>query len=250
VKLFVTADIHSFFTPFKEALDIAGFAPDNPEHLLVVLGDCFDRGSESVEVFKYLDSLTNVILIRGNHEDLLEDIWQRGGCLSHDRSNGTLRTVNDIFYKHTDFAPYTPIKVSEKVLQPFINKFVNYYETANYIFVHSWIPCKVFYSGYEEPKPWYLNNKTYEYMPNWREASEIDWSEARWGNPFKMAATGLNKTGKTVVFGHWGTYENRPADYDGEDLFDPFYGDGFIGLDATTALSGQVNVIVLEDELL
>ena len=87
-------------------------------------------------------------------------------------------------------------------------------------------------------------------MHDWREASEAEWEEARWGNPFKMAEAGLNQTGKILVFGHWGTYENRPREYEGEDLFDPVYGEGYIGLDATTVLSGQVNVIVLEDELL
>lgn len=56
---------------------------------------------------------------------------------------------------------------------------------------------------------------------------------------------------KTLVFGHWSTYDQRPYDYyDGEDLFDPIYGDGYIGIDATTALSGQVNVLVLEDEFM
>ena len=86
-------------------------------------------------------------------------------------------------------------------------------------------------------------------MENWREAHHSDWEEARWGNPFKLAKRGLLPD-KTLVFGHWGTYEQRPKDYEGEDLFDPIYGDGYIGIDATTALSGQVNVVVLEDCLL
>ena len=43
----------------------------------------------------------------------------------------------------------------------------------------------------------------------------------------------------------------QPAELaEGEDLFDPIYGDGYIGIDATTALSGQVNILVLEDEFL
>ena len=252
MKLFVCSDLHSFFTPFKKALDEKGFEPNNADHLLIVCGDVFDRGSESVEMFNYLDSLTNVVLVRGNHEDLLEEMLDRGYGERHDHSNGTTRTVVDLcdaVNRKTSSSKECCDAVKE-LITPFLNKFVNYFETENYIFCHSWIPCKVNYAGTDEAKPWYIKNKTYEYMPDWREANEIEWREARWGNPFKMAEAGLNQTGLTIVFGHWGTYENRPRDYEGEDLFDPFYGDCYIGLDATTALSGQVNVICLEDELI
>ena len=173
MKLFVVSDIHSFFTIFKKALDEKGFEPNNPEHLLICCGDVFDRGRESNEVYEFLNSLTNVVLIKGNHEELLEDLWQRRAYLSYDRSNGTKRTTLDIFYKHADIAPYTPIEVSEKVLKPFLAKFVNYFETENYIFVHSWIPCKVSDTGSGEPKPWYTKNKTYDFMPNWRDADKL-----------------------------------------------------------------------------
>jgi serine/threonine protein phosphatase 1 len=250
--LFCVSDIHSYHTPLKRALDEKGFEENNPEHLLICCGDVFDRGGESYEVFEYLNNLTNVVLIRGNHEDLLEEMLDRGYGERHDHSNGTTRTV-------VDLADYAGKKVSsskeccdavKELITPFLNKFVYYYETANYVFVHSFIPCKVHYHGSGKSMPWYLNDKTYEYMPDWREANEVEWEEARWGNPFKLAKLGLNKTGKVLVFGHWGTYENRPSDYEGDDLFKPFYGLDYIGLDATTALSGEVNVVVLEDELL
>ena len=253
MKLFVTSDIHSHWEPFKKALDDKGFKPNSSDQLLLVLGDCFDRGPDSYEVYKFLNSLDNVVLIRGNHEDLLEDVWRRGGCLSHDKSNGTQKTVNNIFYSHPNLEPYDPIKVSEKVLKPFFDKFVNYWESTNYIFCHSWIPCKVSYVGLGESKPWYMHNKTYEYMSDWREANEFEWQEARWGNPFKMAEAGLNQTSKTIVFGHFhsswprANYEGKPEFGDGAD-FSPYYGNNYIGLDACTAASNTCNVIVLEDE--
>ncbi len=161
MKLFCVSDLHSFFTPFKKALDEKGFEPNNPDHLLVVCGDIFDRGRESVEMLKYLDSLTNVVLVRGNHEDLLEEVWRRGYCLSHDHSNGTMRTVHDIFFKNSNIEPYEPVRVSEKVLRPFLDKMVNYFETKNYIFVHGWIPCE----KWEGPaEPWYEQNRKMSYL--------------------------------------------------------------------------------------
>jgi serine/threonine protein phosphatase 1 len=252
MRLFVTSDVHSFFTPFKKALAEKGFEPNNQNHLLLVLGDIFDRGGESWEIYNYLNNLTNVVLIRGNHEDLLEEMLQRGYGEKHDISNGTVWTACQLAdgVGAKTKSTYEVCKVVEDLIKPFFNKFVNYYESANYIFVHSFIPCTVHYHGVGDSRPWYLSSKTYEYMSDWREASEVEWEEARWGNPFKLAEAGLNQTGKTLVHGHWGTYEARPKDYEGDDLFRPFYGHNCIGLDATTALSGEVNVVVLEDDLI
>ena len=257
MRLFVCSDLHSFFTPFKKALDDAGFIPNYSEHKLIVCGDVWDRGSESYKLMQYLDSLTNVVLIRGNHEDLLEEMLSRGYGEKHDIANSTVWTVcqlaDAIGVKAK--STYEVCKAVEEFVKPFLNKFVNYLETKNFLFVHSWIPCKVRFEGEGESKPWYTRNKTYAYMPDWREANEVEWEEARWGNPFNMAEAGLNKTGKTIVFGHFhsswprANYEGKPEFGEGAD-FSPYYGKDYIALDACTAASNLCNVIVLEDTLL
>lgn len=257
MKIFCTADLHSFFTPFKEALDKAGFEENNPEHLLVVCGDVFDRGGESVDVYNYLNNLTNVVLVRGNHEDLLEELLNRGYGEGHDISNGTTRTVLDlevITDSKAQSAKECCTAVKE-LITPFLNRMVNYFETKNCIFVHSWIPCDVHYET-NNTKPWYQYGKAYSYMEDWRTANELKWAEARWPNPFNMAAQGLNKTGKTIVFGHWHVswprhqYEGK-LEFGPKADFSPYYGEeDIIGLDACTAHSGKVNVLVIEDDLL
>lgn len=257
MRLYCCSDLHSFFTSFKKALDEAGFEADNPNHLLLCLGDVFDRGPESVEVLRYLDSLSNVILIRGNHEDLLEEMLARGYGETHDVKNGTVTSVVDLcdITGVKTKSTYEVCKAVEDLVKPFLNKFVDYYESEHFLFVHSWIPCKVHFEGDGEFKPWYTRNKTYEYMSDWREANEVEWQEARWGNPFKMAEAGLNQTSKTIVFGHFHTswpranYDGKPEFGDGAD-FSPYYGNNCIGIDACTAYTGKVNVLVLEDELL
>jgi serine/threonine protein phosphatase 1 len=257
MKLFCTSDLHSFFTPFKKALDEAGFEPGNPEHLLVVCGDCFDRGTESVEVYNYLNRLTNVVLVRGNHEDMLEELLNRGYGEGYDLQNGTTQTVvdlADISNNKNASGSKECCEAVKELITPFLNKMLYYFETKNYIFVHSWIPCSIIYDT-ENAEHWYQYGKTYDYLEDWRTANEFKWSEARWPNPFKMANRGLNKTGKTIVFGHWHTswprcvYEGKPEFKEGAD-FSPYYGEGTIGLDACTAHTGTVNVVVLEDELL
>jgi serine/threonine protein phosphatase 1 len=96
MKLFCTADIHSFFTPFKKALDEAGFDPNNDDHYLVVCGDCFDRGEESAELLHYLMSLERKILIKGNHDILFDDLCMREFPYNQDFSNGTAKTAYDL----------------------------------------------------------------------------------------------------------------------------------------------------------
>jgi hypothetical protein len=173
-------------------------------------------------------------------------LCDRGYPGGHDYSNGTYDTVcefgGDPLGRNFDeccLVAYTRTK-------NFIDSMVDYFETKNYIFVHSFVPLKNL-----DGKPMhYTRNRKFAVDPDWRHAHASAWEEARWGNPFELAKEGFLPD-KTLVFGHWGTYDQRPYDYyDGDDLFDPIYGDGYIGIDATTALSGQVNVLVLEDEFL
>ena len=41
---FVCSDIHGFYKEWVKSLKEAGFNKNNPEHILIVLGDIFDRG--------------------------------------------------------------------------------------------------------------------------------------------------------------------------------------------------------------
>ena len=91
-KFFVTSDIHSFYTPLKKALDKVGFDPNNEEHWLIGCGDCFDRGHESEEVLHFLMSLQRKILVKGNHDILLDECCMREFPCSYDSSNGPWRS--------------------------------------------------------------------------------------------------------------------------------------------------------------
>ena len=46
-KYFVCSDIHGFYKEWMSSLDEVGFDINNNEHILIVLGDIFDRGRES-----------------------------------------------------------------------------------------------------------------------------------------------------------------------------------------------------------
>lgn len=252
-KFFVVSDIHGFYEELREALNQAGFDRTNENHWLITCGDHFDRGGQPNEVMKYLMNLPRKILIRGNHEALFEEMCERGYPHSHDVSNGTAQTIADLGYLGMMDGewPEACDRASKRV-RPFFNSMVNYFETKNYIFVHSWIPTL---PGEDwNGKPWYTQNRFDIFNPNWREANQVEWDGAMWGNPFKQAQQGLLPD-KTIVFGHFHTsyprsrYDCKPEWGDGSD-FSIYYGDGYIGIDGCCAYSRQINVLVLEDEFL
>ena len=266
MKFFVVSDIHSFLGPFKKALEEKGFDPENEQHYIVSCGDLFDRGPDSEEVLHYIMQLPRKILVKGNHDSLLEECCMREFPYHYDSSNGTVRTIQDIGdmgmgYTFDECCQRTWNKTAR-----YRELLVNYFETQNYIFVHSWIPTEVTYDE-RASKPWHQIGKTYSYKEEWRTATEKEWEEAMWGNPFILASQDLNKTGKTIVFGHWhcsaghsmlqatkiseNESESPISEFEDDAIWEPcYFKNNTIGIDRCTAHTGKVNVLVLEDDFL
>ena len=243
-KLFVVSDIHSYYTPLKKALDEKGFDPNNENHWLIVCGDAFDRGGESEEVLHFLMSLERKILVKGNHDILFEDLCKREAPYYHDYSNGTLKTVEDLGDMGMGYSFEKCCEVAWNKTAAYRDLLVNYFETKNYIFVHSWIP------HYSQ------DDGSVKYDPSWRAATNDRWEEAMWVNPFDMHMLDLNKTCKTIIFGHWHCSAGHKMlghskdEFNGYPIWEPCYATGIIGIDRCTAHTGEVNVLVLEDEFL
>ena len=246
-KFFVLSDIHGFYDEMIEGLDKAGFDRDNPDHWLIGCGDYFDRGPKPVEVMIYLHNLPRKILVRGNHEQLLEECCYRGMSYSHDISNGTQKTIEAIAKGVEEWFP-DQCEYTLKRTKAFRDSMLPYFETQSYIFVHSWIPIiTTEYMGTHN-----VIRLKFSFNPNWRGASDKEWEAAMWGSPYQMIDLELMPD-KTIVFGHWhcsaGWAIAEGRTMFGEDArFDPFFEDGFISIDGCTAHTGKVNVVVLEDD--
>lgn len=253
-KFFVTSDVHSFFGPFYAELLGKGFEIDNPEHKLIVCGDLFDRGNQTLRLLEFVKSLGDrFIYVKGNHESLLKDCMAEISAgrvpSSHHFHNGTLKTICQ-FCKQNEWIVYDPTwrdKICE-IMQPILDwideKCVDYFEVGNYVFVHGWVPC-------------------YQGLDDFRNATSEDWERARWDNGMEMwEYPRCRVDGKTVVVGHWHCSwgwahirqdrkefptTNRT---DWQKSFEPFVDDGIIALDACTAYSGLCNVIVINDDVL
>ena len=283
-KYFVTSDIHGFYDIFHEALLKAGFEEENPEHILIVCGDIFDRGDQPLEVYNYLRNLPQErrILIRGNHEHLLRDLVKREGYRDHDVHNGTYQTLfrligtsvdlqrtqeDALLYrfwgtpefqeKYNKFLDkrdklehrlYHNRKIKEILKWIYSDEWVNFYELGPYILVHSFLPT-------------ILDPANGESIPlDWRERTQPEWETASWGCPYEQYQDFFKGDpvfkNKILICGHWHTsdfwnkLENKHYNvYDFDPIFISKNYPGLIGLDACTAASKGCNILVINEDM-
>ena len=258
---FVISDIHSFYDEMIDALNKAGYDKENKNHVLINLGDLLDRGPDSVKCLEFINSIPNdrKVCIRGNHEDLLQEVFYRGYFKGHDIHNKTFQTVYDIAKMTEDNDSEAIKKCSQnEPLKEYLNSCIDYFETDKYVFVHGWIPSKR-----SDPVKYHTRSITREYDENWRNG---DWVTASWDCCFDAWRSGAVIPDKTIVAGHWHTsyghykYHNRGTEFNDEIIdtwnalhpdspikqtayFGIFKDKGIIGIDACTAYSKQVNVL-------
>lgn len=254
MRYYVTSDTHGFYTPFKQALTVSGFFTDKEPHKLIICGDLFDEGFEALALQEFIVDLLEkdqVILVKGNHDDLAMDLvhnWLGEKDKRHLFSNGTINTICQLTHKNI-LDLYLGGNVEDLFADtPFITKIipamVNYFETEHYIFVHGWIPFN--------PDKFGEGNRAY-YDENWRNADENAWKEAYWENGIIAAHNGVIIEDKTIVCGHWHCsfghfyYEKEGDEFSNKANFNPYYAEGIIAIDACTVHSGKVNCLVLED---
>lgn len=249
-KYFCSSDIHSFYDEWMLSLTESQFDINNPEHVVIICGDLFDRGNQSTECFTFVKQLAaenRLIYVRGNHEELLENCVRdllRGHVGRHHVSNGTIKTIANIldvseYDLLCDVVSATEIQSKIQPLLNFISKHnVDYYELGDKVFVHGWIPT--------------TTDGKYEIVSkNWRQG---DWSRARWECGFDSWRCKLLPTNdETVVCGHWHTsygwaqFRGRSEwGYDAE--FIPFVDNKIIAIDGCTAYTHMVNVIVFDEQ--
>lgn len=247
-KYFIVSDIHGFYSIFYKELKAKGFDINNENHYLIICGDVFDRGPDAVKLLNYLLKIPEerLILVRGNHEDLLENclnqLEARVNISQHHWFNGTLDTIDQLtgVSKYDLVCGIYDYKVIKRRLKKYfklMSRAVDYFEDKNIICVHGWIPTT-------------NNGIYYAYDENWRNASRSAWEKARWYNGMDMAYNGIIEPNKTIICGHWhtgyGHYHYKAVGFTEHDCSDIYFDKGIIALDACTALSGKVNIFYIE----
>lgn len=211
-KYFIFSDIHGHFDELIISLKSSGFDIRNEKHIIISLGDNYDRGKQNFKVFQFLKSLPEhrKFLIRGNHELLLEQLVERYDALPHDRHNGTLDAYLE-FRKELD-DPYI------KEVVEFNKTFINYLEIHNHIFTHGFIPT------------------------NYKKATQENWDDAVWLDSRKQLDNLIKK--KTIVVGHISAnlFHGLDEIYIKEDK------GNFIAIDSRTANSKKINILILNED--
>ena len=240
MKYFVCADIHGYFDEWQSALKEKGFDIENSTHKIIICGDLFDRGRQPKQIIDYvLSHKDKFILIRGNHEDLMQEMIDRNNSTYQDLSNGTAQTIVDL-YPEWHVSEFDLKKIAKDTgLQEILDMCIDYFETEKYIFVHGWIP---------------IIENCYEYDSDWRNARKDRWEKARWSNPVEMYRYEIYEPNKTIVCGHWHASAfwheldfEKYSEFGEKANFEPFVTDKMIALDACTAYSHKVNVVVIEN---
>ncbi len=242
--IFAVSDIHGHASLLIDALCRSGFDPDDPGHLLVVCGDCFDRGEENGRVMRFLESVGNKVLVRGNHEDLLTEAMERGTIDYRDLVNGTDITICELFGEEA-LSRAGKLELNEEKKEKILSFFArayDWFETERFVFTHGWIPLT--FDPFDEKQPVRID-------PAWRTATKGAWEDARFLEWQQTYGAGLTLPDKTLVVGHRPTSLARLFDPRREpDDARPFFGDRMIAIDACTVRSGTVNVLKVTDRLL
>jgi len=133
-RFFAIGDIHGSYEKLRTL--IGKIDIDYRNDTLVFLGDYIDRGTGSYDVVSYLIDLKkqyeNIVLLKGNHEEMLEDYLKGKNRLTF-LANGGQQTIDSYVAAGRSFS--TDLFPREHI--DFFNSLELFYETDNYIFVHA-----------------------------------------------------------------------------------------------------------------
>jgi serine/threonine protein phosphatase 1 len=62
------SDVHGLIVPYLKMLEMIQLSPDDT---LYIIGDVIDRGKHGVKILQHIMKHDNIILLRGNHEDMM-----------------------------------------------------------------------------------------------------------------------------------------------------------------------------------
>ena len=232
-NIYVLSDIHGHYKVFMKMLEKINFSDD--DHLYI-LGDCCDRGPQSIEIYLYLqEHKDNIVLLKGNHEAMMRDAFladnEKASAIRQWNRNGGRKTMEnyDGYLKKEKLndLDYNIIKSAfTKMMVDYINACPNFVELnvnhQDYVLVHA---------GFNPEKGLYEQNE----------------EECLWMREYFFMSPGLKD--KIVIFGHTPTCYMHNKDNCYDIWFDPVFEDK-MGIDGGLGPfeDGQLNCICLNTE--
>ena len=234
MKYFLFSDVHGEYDALITSLEAAGFDISNKEHMLIGLGDYFDRGSQNELVLAFLMAMQDqgrIKLIRGNHDEMLLGFLTMNvvDAFHNLRYNGLDKTIDDLSREKVKFADLpTYVAAKDRVLKNYPNliEFLNNMEEVinidHYVLSHA---------GF------FARDDGTLIVDNWNNTAVM----------VKYRAEFFDKN-KTYIFGHWHAEKlNKLMNVSTENP-NKFIYKNFIGIDTTTNITKKVTIHVIETD--
>ena len=234
MKYFLFSDVHGEYDALITSLEAAGFDLSNNEHMLIGLGDYFDRGSQNEFVLAFLMAMQEqgrIKLIRGNHDEMLLGFLTMNvvDAFHNLRYNGLDKTIDDLSREKVKFADLpTYIAAKNRVLKNYPNliEFLKSMEEVinidNYVLSHA---------GF------FARDDGTLIVDNWNHTAIM----------VKYRAEFFDKS-KTYIFGHWHAEKLNKLMNISTGNPNKFIYKNFIGIDATTNITKKVTIHVIETD--
>lgn len=138
--IYAIGDIHGCADKLRRLIGQLDIDPERDQ--LVFVGDYIDRGSASFEVVEYVlglkTTLRDVVFLKGNHEQMLQDYLSGPDKLTFLINGGQATLDSYLRHRQNPRAPVIPPRH-----QAFFKGLRLFHETENYIFVHAGLKPKV-----------------------------------------------------------------------------------------------------------
>lgn len=280
-NLYVVSDCHGFYDELINSLNKSGYDENSKDNLLIDCGDFFDRGTQSLEIYKYYKKLSDegkAIILRGNHQAMMIEFLEGKDCSFNFLHNGLNNTIDSFlgdtsswhtFYMYvTEMKDKAPLIYGDRVL-PILE------DTGA-------VPSEIIFSIFEEyarekinkdypellkwlqERPYYYETKNYIFThasidgrcKDWhkpeysRHSFWTPWECSTWDDGSFYEKEILN-TDKTVVVGHYhtdGIREKFNIKTSGTNSILKSEDGKKIFIDTCTPLTHRVNVLTIENE--
>ena len=238
-KYFMFSDIHGCATELINALDEAGFDIFNPNHIIIGVGDYFDRGSENLEVYNFLKAIPveRKHLVLGNHDNMLIEFLMGKDSFFNAQYNGLDRTIADLaavdmgqweVLRNLESLRYKVLNNHPQLLE-FLESFRIGFKLDEYVIVHAGFSPENHIRMYDK-------GEVPVFYPDY------------WANtPEFIRQTRKLFENVKFVFGHWHAMKlNGDFNQIKDEESNIFYYRNYIGIDPLSNRTGRVNIFTVE----
>jgi serine/threonine protein phosphatase 1 len=230
-KYFLFSDVHAMYDKLMTALLDAGFEIDNPNHIVVSLGDMLDRGDQGHEVILFLESMIKrerILGVIGNHDMFLLDLMHGDyqNTFFNIQYNGFDKTV-DLVNKPEYYGIYNSANTFKEVAYEFDKRYYSYVR---------WLESLPHYLEFDNHV--LVHGAINFYLNDWRNTTK---HFAVWSYQSRVVIPLYFE--KTIIVGH----EPTRRLFGNGNIDDIIQNKQLIMIDGGAPYGGKVNVLVFKE---